>query len=337
MLFSIIVTIFNGEAFIASCIDSVLRNPSGNYELIIIDDGSIDNTGKICDSYTDRYDFVKCVHTGNQGIGNARQAGLDAASGDYIIFVDGDDVWEESFCLDKIEEEIKKSRADLYVFGYVLRRTKSDGNKDHHFTVRASSFEDWRDNQDQFLSYFPDGLMFFCWNKIFRRQCILDNNVLSVQQHMEDFRFVLDFLKGAKKVVFLPGEFYCHIKRGGNSLTSTARQGMLEGHNLCHHIFLSLFDKEHEAMINQIMASAYIGTVNHQLSFIERHEDEITSLRILDNINENDFAQLAFRHYHASSFSEKISFSLIRNGHFRALILYRKIVTVVKRFLSSNK
>lgn len=331
MFFSVIVTIYNGEAFLAQCLDSVLRNPAGNYELIIIDDGSTDDTGVICEDYEGRYDHVRYVRTPNRGIGNARQAGIEAASGDYIIFVDGDDLWDDSFRLCKLEEEIEKSCADLYVFGYVLRRISREGFNDSRFSLDASTFEDWHDGQGQFLSYFPNGLMFFCWNKVFRRKCIVDNNVTSVQQHMEDFRFVLDFLKVARKVVFLSGEYYIHMKRGVPSLLSTIRHGMLEGQNVCHGLFLSLFDVEYEALIHHIMASTYLGTVYGHLSLIERREDEEKSLKVLNDINDNDLAQLAFRHYRTSSFSEKVSFFLLRNGRFNSLVLYRKLVSTIKR------
>ncbi len=331
MFFSIIVTIYNGEAFLTQCLDSILKNSAGNYELIIIDDGSTDGTGVICEDYEGRHDHVRYVRTPNRGIGNARQAGIEAASGEYIIFVDGDDLWDESFKLCKLEEEIEKSCADLYIFGYVLRRINRDGFSDSRYTLDASTFEDWRDNQERFLSYFPNGLMFFCWNKIFRRQCIVDNNVTSVQQHMEDFRFVLDFLKVAGKVVFLSGEYYIHMKRGIPSLVSTTRHGMLEGQNICHNLFLSLFDAEYEAQIHQIMASAYLGTVCRHLSLIEKREDEAKSLNVLDDIHENDLAQMAFRHYHPSSFSEKVSFFLVRNGRFSSLRKYRKLVSAIKK------
>lgn len=330
MFFSVIVTIYNGRAYLAPCLDSILRNPAGNYEVIIIDDGSTDGTGKICDDYAGRYDHVSCVHTGNQGVGNARQEGLKRAAGEYILFVDGDDAWDESFCLHKMEEEIKGNPADLYVFGYILRRFGQSGFHDYPFKIEASSFEDWRKSPSLFLSCFPNGLMFLCWNKIYRRQCIVENGVASTHQHMEDFRFVLEFLKGAKKVVFLSREPYIYMKRGTPSLSTSANQGMLEGYNLCHRLFLTLFDNEHAARIHQIMAPAYIGTINRQLDFIDRHKDEALAKKVLGDIHHNDLAQRSFLHYHANSFSDKVTVCLMRCGLFDVLRKYRKLVATVK-------
>ena len=330
MFFSVIVTIFNGESFLTQCLDSILCNPSGNYELIIIDDGSTDGTGTICDAYSSRYKHVKYLHTSNHGIGNARQTGLQNASGEYIIFVDGDDEWNESFCLQKMEEEIKTSCADLYVFGYVLRRIRQGGYNDTLFEIKASLFENWRDNQAQFLSYFPDGMMFLCWNKIYRRQCIVANDIKSVQQQMEDFRFVLEFLKGARKVVFLSIVPYIHIKRGEQCITSKVHSGVTEGYNNCHYLFLSLFDKEYADEIHRIMAAAYVGTINHHLGFIDSHKEKEIAKDVLREVYNNELAKQSFLHYRPNSLSERVSFFLMRNGRFDVLRRYRKLVRAIK-------
>ena len=85
MFYAVIVTIYNGEAFLAPCLDSILKNPAGNYELIIIDDGSTDGTRVICKDYEERYNHVSYVRTPNRGIGNARQAGIEVASREYTF------------------------------------------------------------------------------------------------------------------------------------------------------------------------------------------------------------------------------------------------------------
>ena len=331
MFFSVIVTIYNGEAFLAPCLDSILRNPAGNYEVTIIDDGSTDGTGKICDDIAGRYDHVRCVHTENQGVGNARQEGLDRATGEYVLFVDGDDAWDESFCLRKMEEDIKRNPADLYVFGYVLRKFGQDGFQDYPFKIEAFSFEDWRKNQSRFLTYFPNGLMFLCWNKIFRRQCLVEHDVVSVHQQMEDFRFVLEFLKGTKKVVFFSQEPYIYIKRGLPSLSTSANQAMLEGYNCCHRLFLSLFDKEHAPLVHQIMAPAYIGTIYRQLGRLDEPQSGIMAKKVLGDVHNNDLAQLSFLHYRANTFSEKVTVWLMRHGCYNVLREYRKLVFAGKR------
>ena len=327
MFFTVIVTIYNGEAFLASCLDSILRNSRDNYDVIIVDDGSTDGTGKICDDYADKYDHVKCVHTANQGIGNARQAGLDEASGEYIIFVDGDDAWDESFSLVRMEEEIKKSQADLYVFGFILRRTKLNGYSDNHYKLVASLFDNWRDNQAKFLSYFPSGIMFPCWNKIFRRQCVVENSVISVNQQMEDFRFVLEYLDKVNSVKFLSIEPYLYYKREGvKSLTKSLSPDILEGINYCHRMLLKQYDSDCSKFIYQIMAPQYIAVINKCL---KEDEDNVSKV-ILKSISKNRLASASFKEYLASSMSERITLWLMGKGWYEALKRYRSATEAIK-------
>ena len=328
MFFSVIVTIFNGSAYLSSCLDSILKNPEGNYELILIDDGSTDNTGEICDNYADRYSHVSCVHTRNQGVGKARQAGLGRATGQYVIFADGDDVWDDSFCLRTLEDVILNNLVDLYVFGFIQRFVGQQGCRNLLFNIKASSFEDWRKDQNHFLSYFLNGLMFPCWNKIFRRQCIINNRLAFVNQQMEDFRFVLDYLNVTTSVVFLSKEPYIYIKREKQGLTSSVHQGMLDGYSFCHRRFLSLFDEKYAELINQIMAPQYIGTAYKCLN----QEDHILAKSTLDSLWRNRLAQMSLMDYQPVSLSDRLSVYMIRNGLWSMLAHYRNLVTVIKRW-----
>lgn len=88
---SIIVPVFNAERYIRRCIDSILMQSHKNIEIIAIDDGSIDNSGTILDEYSKSYSCVKAIHTKNHGVGEARNIGIENASGEFISFVDSDD------------------------------------------------------------------------------------------------------------------------------------------------------------------------------------------------------------------------------------------------------
>lgn len=325
MFFSVIVTIFNGDSFLEPCMDSILRNPAGNYELILVDDGSTDNSGKICDNYADRYGQVTCIHTRNLGVGNARQAGLEMARGEYVIFVDGDDVWDDSFCLQSLEDTIKKNGADLYVFGFILRIVEQGSYRDLPFKVKAASYENWRDNQDQFLSYFSNGLMFPCWNKVFRKQCISENRIVFIQQQMEDFLFVLAFLHVSRSVIFLSEEPYIYFKREHRGLTSVAHQGMLEGYNSCHRLFLSLFDENFAGQIHRMMAPQYIATINKCMG------DKALSGSVLNAFRRNLLAKYSLESYSPVSISDRITIWLMRAGRFDWLRIYRLFISRIKR------
>ena len=90
-LVSIIVPVYNVEKYIRSCVDSILTQTYENLQVILVDDGTLDNSGKICDEFAKKDNRVTVIHKENGGLSSARNEGLDVASGDYIMFVDGDD------------------------------------------------------------------------------------------------------------------------------------------------------------------------------------------------------------------------------------------------------
>ena len=117
MLFSVIVPIYNIEKYIRRCIDSVLAQTFADFELILVDDGSPDRCGEICDEYAKRDRRIKVIHKENGGLVSARQAGIKEASGDYIFHLDGDD----AICADALfaaNEIIEDTNADIVSFSY---------------------------------------------------------------------------------------------------------------------------------------------------------------------------------------------------------------------------
>lgn len=93
---SIIVPVYNLQTYVKECLDSLMDQDFNNYEVIVVDDGSIDGSGKVCDDYADRYEKLLVIHQPNRGLSAARNAGLAIAKGRYILFVDGDDCLEKN-------------------------------------------------------------------------------------------------------------------------------------------------------------------------------------------------------------------------------------------------
>lgn len=116
--FSIIIPVFNIEQYIEQCIKSVLHQAfDGEYEIIIVDDGSTDSCPEICDTYAKEHDNIKVLHKENGGLVSARQAGAIIANGEYIIPVDGDD-WVNEQLLEVVNNCIEKSHADIICYNY---------------------------------------------------------------------------------------------------------------------------------------------------------------------------------------------------------------------------
>ena len=114
---SIIVPIYKVENYLRRCINSILNQSYKNIEIILVDDGSPDNSGLICDMYAEKDSRIKVIHKKNEGLGMARNSGLNCASGKYVTFVDGDD-YIESTHIEKMYRLIKKTGADTCIAGY---------------------------------------------------------------------------------------------------------------------------------------------------------------------------------------------------------------------------
>lgn len=118
MFFSIIIPVYNVEKYLRRCVDSVLSQTFTDYEIILVDDGSPDNSGIICDEYNREYTCVQVIHKRNGGLSSARNAGIKAASGEYLLFLDSDDLWNDKNALNELQAVIISEKLpDLVCYG----------------------------------------------------------------------------------------------------------------------------------------------------------------------------------------------------------------------------
>ena len=111
-LVSIIIPVYNVEKYLAECIESVLKQTYQNIEILLIDDGSPDNSGKICDEYEEKDSRVRVIHKENGGVSSARNVGLEQANGEYITFIDSDDFVSESY-IEELYIALENGNSDL--------------------------------------------------------------------------------------------------------------------------------------------------------------------------------------------------------------------------------
>lgn len=118
MKFSIIIPAYNVADYLENCVESILKQTYDNYEIIIVDDGSTDETGKVADELLTQSKQINVVHQSNGGASKARNTGMKRATGDYILFLDGDDFWSDSHFLKQIASELTIELVDVIIFGY---------------------------------------------------------------------------------------------------------------------------------------------------------------------------------------------------------------------------
>lgn len=191
---SIIVPVYNAESHLQRCIDSILQQTFRDFEVILINDGSKDNTKKICDDNVLLDSRVKAIHKANGGTSSARNEGIKIASGDYIGFVDSDD-WLDPEMYHNMYTSAVKNDVDLVISDH--RRVFEDGSS---FEVRQPIREGYYDKSDMIKEYFPCLLMrddidypptISNWACLFRKSLLTDNDILydTKTKYNEDFLF----------------------------------------------------------------------------------------------------------------------------------------------------
>lgn len=115
--FSIVVPVYNVERYLKYCLDSIINQTYKNLEIILVDDGSTDKSGEVCDVFQEKDSRIKVIHKKNGGLSSARNIGIDNATGDYLTFIDSDDYWDDNTALEQVYKNLSNSKADVLMFG----------------------------------------------------------------------------------------------------------------------------------------------------------------------------------------------------------------------------
>ncbi len=199
---SVIVPVYKAEKYIRRCLDSIVAQTFTNWECILVDDGSPDNSGKICDEYAERDGRFRVIHQANAGVSAARQKGLENCIGEYVIHTDPDD-WVEDAYLEKLYEKAKSTDADIVMCDF----EKICKNKIIISSQKHSSYKNSDLIKDILEANAISGVL---WNKLIRRDSIKNNNVKFLPQMnlSEDVFFICSLLLYGIKVVHVPMVLY---------------------------------------------------------------------------------------------------------------------------------
>ena len=153
MRFSVLVPVYNVEQYFENCLESLLNQTYKDFEIILVNDGSTDESGRICDMYRDKNpNKIKVIHKKNQGLISARRVGIDNASGDYCIFVDSDDMIENNL-LKVLNDYLENNEIDLLIYSFIYYRNNEKSNKYHKIDDYGKKWtkEEKKELYDKFL------------------------------------------------------------------------------------------------------------------------------------------------------------------------------------------
>ena len=174
-LVSIVIPMFNAQEYLTECIDSVLAQNYETIEVIFIDDGSVDDTAKICEAYCDKYSFMFLHKQVNQGPGAARNKGIELAKGKYVCFLDADDCLDGEAAISKLVQSAENKQADIVCGSFRLLTENGLSNVNYHHLDELDRYDTV---EFRFRGFFQYGHLGFNWGKLYRKQFILDNQLL---------------------------------------------------------------------------------------------------------------------------------------------------------------
>lgn len=197
---SIIVPVYKAEAYLHRCVDSVLAQTFTDFELLLIDDGSPDRSGEICDEYAQKDSRIRVIHKTNGGVSSARQRGQDVACGKYTIHVDPDD-WVEPTMLEELYQKAKDDNADMVICDYYT----NEGSQQNYIKQEPTKL----DNNVVLYELFQQ-LHGSCCNKLVKRACYIGKaNFPKGINCCEDLIWCILVLKCKPKISYL-GKAYYH-------------------------------------------------------------------------------------------------------------------------------
>ena len=209
---SIIVPVYNVEDYIKECIDSLLLNDIPDMELLLVDDGSTDNSGQICDEYVQRDKRVIVLHKENGGLSSARNYGLDHAKGDYIGFVDSDDIVNKMM-FSTMLNTAQRYHADIAICGI---QYFTDSLIDTSPCVHSDVLIVSEDNSRYKLFISPQGMGDYAVNKIYKRELFATGIQFPEDHIFEDIFTSYKLFDKAKRVICLDKDYYYYRLRKGS-------------------------------------------------------------------------------------------------------------------------
>lgn len=210
---SIIVPIYNVGKHLVRCIDSIVNQSYGNIEVILVNDGSTDGSGKIADSYAQKDERIRVVHKSNSGVSSARNAGLEKATGDYVMFVDADDRIDLQTC--EICVQHIKHDEDLVSFTVSRVDKKERGRVKEG---KADGSVDYLSTNEQIIKDYLKGTDLRAVAHLFKRSTLGELRFNEDMRIHEDAVFAFQFLTKSKNAVIINKPLYTYISRSDSAM-----------------------------------------------------------------------------------------------------------------------
>lgn len=276
-LISIIVPVYNSEVYLKKCLDSLINQTYKNIEIVIVDDGSSDNSNNICNQYAKKNTKISITRTENHGVSHARNIGIDKCKGKYIVFVDSDDYISNDM-IEKLHNVVVKEKADIAMCDIV----KVDEKYNQIFETKNKDKKILSNSEYMYNIFDFDYSYGYPINKIYIKELFKKVKFNENVHFMEDFTFVCDIINNSKKIVYIPDKMYYYLQRKDSAIHSNFNEKWLSRIDTQKYIidnYLGMFSEKckHLFLYDYIMmilsTYAYKKTMNFQVKKNEYYSE----------------------------------------------------------------
>lgn len=319
---SIVIPMYNAEDYIEQCINSVLRQTYNNVEIILVNDGSTDNTLEICREKAKKEKRIHVISKKNGGVQKARETGVLAATGDYIMFMDNDDFLMGEYVLKVIIEKMEQNKADIVCFNVDINGKKM-------FKIEKESILCCDEALGHML--IRDILDGNIWGKIYRTKLIQNNNVEFIDKWLCEFVTVGEIIQNAQKILVIPLSGYGYNLRKGSQSHSFHCNPKAEEYEHVAKEYANYINKKYPIIFEQA-EYFWLHTLLYTMTKIEKDfEISARSERYKSMLLKLKGQKERYWKNAYISKREKIDFLLCSTGIFRILYFFYSSINSKRR------
>lgn len=328
MKYSLIFPIYNAEEFLKKSFDTIINQNYDNYEVIMINDGSTDSSGVICDEYSEKYDNFRVFHLENGGVSNARNFGLEQAKGEYVWFLDADD-YVVGNPLQELEKVLDEYNPELLVFNYQDYIYRKKIYNDAKLPLIGNF--DKNGFRKNFAKLFRTNMLYTVWNKIYKKE-FLEKNFLKFDRTVafgEDTKFNLELYSKLTNVYFSESSYYIYVNGRPASAANVYRkerfeikkEECLQVEELCRE-----FSCEYNDLSKYMRTRIFVNVANNIVDSNMSYDEKFTELKAL--YKDKFFRDLLA--YSNEYFNRRFKLTLVR-GNVALFIRLKDLNKLIKR------
>ena len=260
-LISIIIPVYNVESYLNQCLESLKHQTLKDFEVILVNDGSTDNSLSICKEYSSLLPNCQIIEQKNQGVSAARNTGIQNASGNYFYFMDSDD-WVDLNFIETLTNEINKADFDVFIFGF--NKVNASGALINKILPRNESIIEKNKNFENLFECLNDGLGLAVWDKVIKTSIIKDNEIIFERmKNAEDFVFTIEIFSQIQSIKIIPfSPYFYRIQISGKR---NDNYDLPKNHLIAMENLLALTANHNDESTNKFiskMAVLWLGIVN---------------------------------------------------------------------------